>query len=207
MEPFLSGVLAGYGIAIPVGAIGTYLVALTARTSFRVGGAAALGVASADGAYALLAVLGGAALAEAVGSVAGPLRWASFVVLLALAARVAFLGVREFLAPHLTRNGMRVVGRPWRAYVVLLGATLLNPATVVYFAALVLGAQADTVVSPTDRFAFVAGAFLASASWQLMLAGSGTVLGRVLTGRRGRLVTALVSAVLIAALAGWMLRG
>jgi len=207
VEAFLSGVVAGYGIAIPVGAIGAYLVALTARTSFAVGGSAALGVASGDGIYALGAVLGGAALADAVSGVAEQLRWVSFVVLVLLAARVGFLGIREFIAPHLARDGRRPVTGPLRAYVVLLGATLLNPATIVYFAALVIGAQADAVVAPADRIAFVCGAFLASASWQLTLAGGGSVLGRVLTGHRGRLVTSLVSAVLIAALAIWTLLG
>ena len=207
METFGSGLLAGYGIAIPVGAIGAYLVALTARTSFTVGASAALGVASADGLYALLAVLGGAALADAVSSVAGPLRWASFVVLLPLAARIGYVGVREFVSPNLVRNGRGLVENPWRAYVVLLGATVLNPATIAYFAALVLGAQAGTGLSAEERAAFVIGAFLASASWQLLLAGSGSVLGRVLTGPPGRLVTALASAVLVGALAVWMLLG
>ena len=48
---------------------------------------------------------------------------------------------------------------------------------------------------------FVAGAFLASASWQLLIAGSGSLVGRLLTGERGRLVTSLVSSAVIAALA------
>lgn len=207
MESFWSGVVAGYGIAIPVGAIGAYLVALTARTSFTVGGSAALGVAAADGVYATVAVLGGAAVAELVGTVAEPLRWGSFAVLLGLACRIAFVGIREFRAPHLAKNGRRVVERATSAFVVLLGATLVNPATIVYFAALVLGAQADTIVASADRIAFVAGAFLASASWQLMLAGGGSMLGRLLTGARGRLATSLVSAVLIAALAVWTVAG
>ncbi|SCF32367.1 hypothetical protein GA0070215_117105 [Micromonospora marina] len=45
------------------------------------------------------------------------------------------------------------------------------------------------------------GAFLASASWQLLVAGGGSVVGRVLAGPRGRLVTGLVSSALIAGLA------
>lgn len=44
-------------------------------------------------------------------------------------------------------------------------------------------------------------AFAASASWQLALAGSGATVGRIATGRRGRLATSLVSAVVIAGLA------
>ena len=44
-------------------------------------------------------------------------------------------------------------------------------------------------------------AFAASASWQVLLAGGGALLGRVLTGHRGRLVTALLSSAVILALA------
>jgi len=43
----------------------------------------------------------------------------------------------------------------------------------------------------------VLGAFVASASWQLLLVAGGMVLGRTLTGRRGRLITGLVSSAVI----------
>lgn len=59
---FLAGLVAGYGVAIPVGAIAILILGLSARTSFQVGAAAALGVAGADGLYAALAALGGAAV-------------------------------------------------------------------------------------------------------------------------------------------------
>src|SRR3954465_15383203 len=85
----VAGLLAGYGIAVPVGAVATYLVSLTARTSLRTGVCAALGVATADGLYALLAGVGGAALAAVLRPFLGPLRWVSAAVLLALAARGA----------------------------------------------------------------------------------------------------------------------
>ncbi|MGW2180563.1 hypothetical protein ACWCXX_21165 [Streptomyces sp. NPDC001732] len=82
----VAGLLAGYGIAMPVGAVATCLVALTARTSLRVGACAALGVATADGLYALISMAGGSALAPLVESIAPPLRQVSAVVLLAPAA-------------------------------------------------------------------------------------------------------------------------
>ena len=90
--------------------------------------------------------------------------------------------------------------RPWRAFVLFVGITAVNPTTVVYFAAVVLGNQ-QLVDGAVEGVVFVAAAFLASASWQLALAGGGAALGRVATGPRGRLVTGLVSAVVIAALA------
>jgi len=88
-----------------------------------------------------------------------------------------------------------------RTYASLLGITLLNPTTVIYFAALVVGSQ--TTATP-DRFKqalFVLGAFAASASWQLLLAAGGALLGKALTGDRGKLLTALASSILITFLA------
>ncbi len=194
----LAGLVAGYGIAIPVGAVGTYLVALTARTSLRTGLAAALGVATADGVYALVAVLGGAAIAAVIAPFAGPLRLISAAILLGLAAHGALRAVRT----HRVAT-VRPVSplAPGRAYLSLLGITLVNPATVVYFAALVVGDRAGTAVPVLDQGVFVLAAFAASASWQAALAGGGALLGRVLTGPRGRLVTTLVSSAVITALA------
>ena len=194
---FLAGAAAGYGIAMPVGAIGVLIAGLSARTSLRVGAAAGLGAATADGVYALVAVVGGAALAEVIAPVATPLRWVAAAVLLALAAYTAISAIR-------TRGGA-TADRPrpataLRAYAGILGLTLLNPATVVYFAALVLG-HGGAGGGLGGGLRFVLGAFLASASWQLLIAGGGSLVGRILTGERGRLCTALVSSALIAVLA------
>ncbi|MFK0112389.1 LysE family transporter [Streptomyces sp. NPDC091217] len=200
----VAGLLAGYGIAVPVGAVGTYLVSLTARTSLRTGACAALGVASADGLYALLAMAGGAALAAALQPVLGPLRWASAAVLVALAVRGAAVALRQYRERRLTVRAERPIPGPARAYLGLLGITLLNPTTVIYFAALVVGTRAGTAVRPLEQGVFVLAAFAASASWQLLLAGSGALLGRGLTGHRGRLVTALLSSCVMLGLAARM---
>lgn len=217
----VAGLLAGYGIAVPVGAVGAYLVALTARTSWRIGACAALGVATADGLYALVATAGGSALAPAIRSVTAPLHWASAAVLLALACHGAASALAEHRAGRATGGGTRTGGgtctggdarahdgRPdrsragaARAYLGLLGITLMNPVTVIYFAALVLAGQGSTVVDRWDKAAFVAAAFAASASWQSLLAGGGALLGRALTGPRGRLCTSLLSSTVIAGLA------
>jgi arginine exporter protein ArgO len=195
---FVAGVVAGYGIAVPVGAIGVLIVGLAARTSLATGVAAGLGVATADGLYALVAVFGGGALAAALTPVAGPLRWAAAAVLVALAAHTVVAAVRSHRAAAAAPPW--VTGTPLRAFLGLLGLTVLNPATVVYFVALVLGRRSGGGDAAAAG-AFVAGAFLASASWQLLLAAGGSLIGRALTGPRARLATALVSAALIAALA------
>ncbi|MCF3125657.1 LysE family transporter [Streptomyces arenae] len=197
----VAGLLAGYGISIPVGSVGAYLVALTARTSLRTGACAALGVATADGLYALAAAVGGASLSRFVTPVVVPLRWASVLVLLALAARGAAVGVREYRGRATAAGRTGTPPGPARAYAALLGITLLNPATVIYFAALVLGSPATASLTRPEQAAFALAAFAASTSWQLLLAGGGALLGRILTGARGRLCTALASSALITGLA------
>ncbi|MEU2296778.1 LysE family transporter [Streptomyces antibioticus] len=197
----VAGLVAGYGIAVPVGAVATYLVSLTARTSLRTGVCAALGVATADGLYALLATVGGSAVAVTLRPVLVPLRWASALVLLALAARGALTAVRRYRARYLAVRAVPPPPSARRAFLSLLGITLLNPATVVYFAALVLGTGASEAVRPLEQGVFVGAAFAASASWQVLVAGGGALLGRALTGHRGRLVTALVSSAVMTVLA------
>ncbi|MFD6531881.1 LysE/ArgO family amino acid transporter [Streptomyces sp. NPDC060184] len=198
----VAGLLAGYGIAVPVGAVAAYLVALTARTSLRVGAGAALGVATADGLYALVAVAGGSALAPLVEPVALPLRWASAVVLVAMAGRGAVTALRHHRAGRAPGGRAdRGPAGPLRAYLALLSLTLMNPVTVLYFTALVLAGQGDAAPGHAERALFVLAAFVASASWQLLLVGGGALLGRGPTGPRGRLATALLSSAVITALA------
>ena len=189
---FLAGAAAGYGIAMPVGAIGVLIAGLSARNSLRVGAAAGMGAATADGVYAALAVTGGAAVAGVIAPFATALRWVAALILFGLAAMTAWGAIRS--TPDSVRP--QRPDTPLRAYLTILGLTLLNPATVIYFAALVLGRG-----GAGGGFRFVAGASLASASWQLLIAGSGSLAGRVLTGDRGRRVTALVSAAVVAVLA------
>ncbi|MFF9896483.1 LysE family transporter [Streptomyces longispororuber] len=205
----VAGLAAGYGIAVPVGAVATYLVALTARTSLRVGASAALGVATADGLYALVATVAGAAAARVVTPAVGPLRLLSAAVLVFLAVRAARAAVARYRRDPGEAAALRAEHPPTpaRAYVTFLGITLLNPMTVVYFAALVVGTGTGAEPDRLGQAVFTGAAFAASASWQLLLAGGGALLGRALTGRRGRLVTALTSSAVTTALAAHLLVG
>lgn len=197
----VAGLLAGYGIAIPVGAIATYLVALTARTSLKLGAFAALGVATADGLYALIATVGGSAIAPLLEPITVPLKWISVLVLLALATRGATTAIVHHRRLQSATVPSTTAPSPLRAYFVLLAMTMLNPTTIIYFTALVLGSQDATTPTHLEQSVFVLAAFIASASWQLALATSGALLGRLLTTPRARLLTALLSSLLITGLA------
>ena len=199
LEVVLAGLVTGWAIAIPIGAVGALLVALTARTSLRVGSAAALGVATVDGGYAAVAVVGGAVIANRLEPYAGWLRAASAAVLLGIAVLTVWLGRRSGGRGAAAPASAREL-RPWQAFVAFLALTAVNPTTVVYFAAVVIG-NPHLADGWAEGLAFVTAAFVASASWQLTLACLGSALGRSVTSHRGRVVTAWVSGLVIAGLA------
>jgi arginine exporter protein ArgO len=199
LDVVIAGLVIGWAIAIPIGAVGALLVALTSRTSLRTGSAAALGVAATDGAYAAVAVIGGAALADRLEPHADRLRVVSALVLLGIAALTVWMGRRStgrsLAAPASSRDLL-----PWQAFAAFLAITAVNPTTVVYFAAVIIG-DPQLAEGWGEGLVFVLAAFVASASWQLSLAAVGAALGRSVTSRRGRVVTAWVSGLVIAGLA------
>ena len=197
IHAWLAGLAAGYGIAVPLGAIAVLIVSLAARTSFRVGAAAGLGAATADLIYAAVAASTGYALAPVLGRFAGPLRLVGAAVLAGLAVRGLRAAWRARTAAASAAAAQ--VPRVGRAYLGFLGLTLLNPLTVLYFAALVVAHQAPVASTPTAA-AFVAGVFLASLSWQTLLAGIGAALHRTSLGA-SRFWTGLVGNALIAVFA------
>lgn len=173
MNAFLEGALAGYGIAIPVGAIGVLLVDLAMRRGFKPAAAAGAGVATADFLYALVAVLLGAAVASAVESFQDTLRIVSAVVLAGIAAHLLWSALRS-RAPVPEQTPVPVAGAV-ATYLRFVGLTILNPATITYFVALILGLDRGDA-SAADKTLFVMGAFLASLSWQTFLAALGAFL-------------------------------
>jgi len=185
---FLAGPLAGYGIAIPVGAIAILIVETGLRRGFRMAAAAGTGAATADGLYAIVAALFGSALAAVLAPLETPLRIIAVVLLVAIAVR-GLLVLRGTSASSqdgsagdmpVDIDSAEQGGSAGRTYAAFLGLTLLNPITVTYYTALILGLS-GTGVNAIEKAAFVVGAFLASLSWQLLLAAAGSLLHRRLT--------------------------
>jgi arginine exporter protein ArgO len=208
MGDLLAGAVAGLAVAMPVGAIGAYLLGLAARERLSVAAAAALGVGSVDGAYALAASLGGAGLRSLVQRSSAALTVLAALVLVALAIGTLQHAVRRYreVAPPVSGAGR--LASPRRAYAALVGLTAVNPATVITFSAVALGRPAgDAGLSWLAVGLFALGAFVASAVWQLLLVGGGSLLGRLLSGRRGRLGIAVASATLMLGPAGAVLVG
>ena len=172
LSPLVSGVLAGLAVAMPLGPIGTLVFERGARLGFRHGAAAGLGVATADGLYALLAAAAGAAIAAALEDVQDTLQLVAALVLLAIVA----YGVITLFRGGAENPSPREVP-PGRTFAVFLGLTAINPLTVSIFAALIAGLPDVSSAGAGAKAVFVAGAFAASAAWQTSLAGAGAFVG------------------------------
>ena len=178
--PFAAGLAAGLGIALPLGAIGVLIVREGVERGIRAAGVAALAVATVDFGYALVAVVVGDRIADALSGVE---RVVQVVGALALTA-VVVIGVRDLL------RSVRVgVSKPSalpelpvgyrRTFLRFVGLTAINPMTAVYFVALTAGLS-QRLAGPGAGAAFAIGVFLGSLAWQMVLAiGGGTAGSRM----------------------------
>ena len=83
--PLLAGLVAGWGVAIPLGAMGVMIVDLGLRAGFRPAAAAGAGVATADLLYAAVAALAGSAVARVLAPHERALQLGAAVVLAVVA--------------------------------------------------------------------------------------------------------------------------
>lgn len=191
-----AGVLAGLALAVPVGAIGVLLVQEGATRGLRTAAAAASAVATVDVLYCLTAVCAGSALAPVITSWGAWPRRVGGVLLVAIAVTSAALasspaGATDAQSPQETSQARGI-----QRYVLFLTLTAVNPATLIYFAALVAALPAVTT-SGSTAVLFTLGVGLASLMWQLFLASLGAAL-RWKTGARFTRATTLIGHVTMA---------
>jgi threonine/homoserine/homoserine lactone efflux protein len=183
MNGVLEGLMAGYGIAVPVGAVSVLIFTTGITSGFRTGFAAGAGAATADLIYATAASVAGAALVLLLQPVARYLRIAGGIALLVLAAAGIIQCARGKRKDQEAGPQARESGGPFTVYLRLLGITLVNPMTVVYFAAMILGRERGAGAPVLDRLAFVLAAAAASLSWQTLIAGLGSIFHGRLSDR------------------------
>lgn len=195
LDAFLSGIVAGYGIAIPVGPIGILILELGLRRGFRIAWSAGAGAASADLIYATVAAFAGTFLVSVLKPYAPVLRVVSAIGLIALGAWLLY---RVRRAPDRTDKTRFRATSCVQTYGMVLGLTLLNPVTVTYFTTLILGMQANSSYSASSAVLFVFGAFLASLSWQSLIASIGGLAHRRLSAKLQAVTFTIGNMVIIA---------
>lgn len=190
MSALWEGMLAGYGIAIPIGAISVLILETSIRRGFLFGFVAGAGAAMADTVYALIASIAGIVVASALSPYAGTLKMISGIILLS----IGFYGLRQALKrgkSEIHGSGEVASRGHKRTFWQFLGLTLLNPLTVVYFTALIMNRETSFAPSPMEQLTFVFGAGLASLSWQTLLATVGQFARKILSQRVQMMVSVL----------------
>jgi threonine/homoserine/homoserine lactone efflux protein len=161
----LKGMAIGFSIAAPVGPIGVLCIRRSLAEGRLIGLATGLGAATADAAYGGVAGFGLTAVSSFL---VGQRLWLGFLGGLFL----CYLGVRTFTSKPAGRAAEARGGGIFSAYISTLFLTLTNPMTILSFVAVFagfgLGASPDYLAAST----LVAGVFIGSALWWLLLSTS-----------------------------------
>ncbi|TFC00811.1 hypothetical protein E3O42_11950 [Cryobacterium adonitolivorans] len=182
---FVGGLLAGWGVAVPLGAIGVLLMREAMAGGFGVGAVATLAVALVDGLYCVAALAIGAVAAPVIASWEGVPALGAGLILLVLGG----LGLRRRAAAGVPPDRPPRPSSPGRVFATFAGLTAINPATLLYFGALTAALPPSLGLDRAPAV-FVVGTLAASLAWQLVLVAVGAFAG----GRIGVRGHAILSA-------------
>jgi threonine/homoserine/homoserine lactone efflux protein len=190
LETLLRGLLIGFSIAAPVGPIGVLCIRRTLADGRATGLAVGLGAATADAVYGAIAGFGLTAVSSLLVRQQGVLRLVGGLFL-------CYLGVRTFLASP-AQDAARAGGAGLLgAFTSTFGLTLANPATILSFVAVFAGLGIAGAGSWREATVLVAGVFLGSALWWLLLSGAVGALRSRLDLRALRWINRLSGLVLL----------
>jgi threonine/homoserine/homoserine lactone efflux protein len=194
MTVFLKGLLFGFLLAASVGPMWVLCFRRTIAQGPLAGLASGMGIAAADGFYGAVAAFG-------LTAISGFLLRHGFWIGLAGGLFLVYLGVKTIRSrPGLDSPDEERVSL-LQGFLSTLGLTLANPPTILAFAAIFagLGLVTDDYGSAT---LVVAGVFLGSAAWWLILAAAaGWLRGRI--GPRLFRAINIVSGLTILGFAAW----
>jgi threonine/homoserine/homoserine lactone efflux protein len=190
---FLKGLILGFAVAAPVGPIGLLCIQRTLGRGRLHGFVSGLGAAIADMLYGIIAALGLTALTAFLLGLQFWLQLGGGLFLL-------WLGLNTLRAkPAATTSGPADDAGLRRAYLSILLLTLANPATILSFFAVFAGLGISTSGGGASAaLALVAGVFLGSASWWLLLSFIAGLLRGHLTDGRMRIVNVIAGASILA---------
>ena len=194
---FLKGLAFGFVLAATVGPMWVLCFRRTVAQGPLAGFISGMGIAVADGLYGAVAAFG-------LTAISGVLLRYSFWIGLVGSVFLIYLGVKTLLSkPEINNQDEPKIGYA-SAFLSTLGLTLANPPTILAFAAIFAGLGLVSDADYGTATLIVAGVFLGSASWWVILAaGAGWLRGRMGPG----LVRAIniVSGVSILGFAVWQL--
>jgi threonine/homoserine/homoserine lactone efflux protein len=195
MTLFLKGLAFGFLLAATVGPMWVLCLRRTLAFGPLAGIASGMGIAVADGFYGAVAAFG-------LTAISGLLLGYRFWIGLAGAAFLIYLGVRTLTAPAVQDTAEAQPKSLAASFLSTLGLTLTNPPTILAFAAIFAGLGLASTADYGAAALIVAGVFLGSACWWLILAGAASRLRDRIGPRLMRGVN-LVSGASILGFAAW----
>ena len=189
---FGQALLIGVAIAAPVGPIGVLCIRASLTGGFATGLACGLGAAAADGVYGVVAAFGLLAVDRLSGgafSTWGTAAGGALLLFLAIRIATAPVTLPEANAP---KSKKQLAGGFLSTFIL----TLSNPATIISFIAIFAGLGLVMVENTAAKIITVAGVFLGSLLWWLLLAGTASRFQARLTERGMKYINGL-SAVII----------
>lgn len=193
VTPAVAGVLAGLGVAMPLGAVAALLLREGLVNGFRTAAAGAAGVATVDLVYCIIAALTGATFAPLIEDHSSVFLLTSGVLIVAIGVRQLWQGMRQ---PPRAAAEVERASAP-AAFGRFVGLTAINPITLVYFIAL-SGAVTHSDASWIAPVIFVAAVGGASLAWQLLLARVGSAFGGALSLSATRAIGVIASFLIVA---------
>ena len=192
---FLKGLAFGFVLAATVGPMWVLCFRRTVAYGALTGFVSGMGIAVADGVYGAVAAFG-------LTAISGFLLRYSFWIGSVGGLFLLYLGIRTLLQKPAANGEAAKPASLAQAFLSTLGLTLANPPTILAFVAIFAGlglsASADYPLAAT----IVAGVFLGSASWWVVLAsGAGALRGRL--GPRLLRTINIISGITILGFAAW----
>jgi len=168
----VKGFIIGFSIAAPVGPIGVLCIRRTLSDGRLTGLVSGMGAATADALYGSVAGFG-------LTLVSAFLLDQQFWIRLVGGAFLCYLGVKTFLSRPASQAAPVRGGGLLSAYISTLFLTLTNPLTILSFAAIFAGLGLGAGVGNyASAGVLIAGVFLGSATWWLLLSGGVSLLRR-----------------------------
>jgi threonine/homoserine/homoserine lactone efflux protein len=179
---FIQGIIIGLTLAVPVGPISLLCIHRTVAAGRLHGIVSGLGVATADTFYAAVAFLGLTAVSGLIISHQNLFRFLTGIALI-------LVGIQVFRSVPASVSENDVQEPYLEDYLSLFAIAAANPLTIIFFITTLPGfgivAQGTTFIAAVP---FVAGTFLGSTAWWIVLCGSlGSVRSRLGTSNLRRI--------------------
>lgn len=192
---FLKGLAFGFVLAAMVGPMWALCFRRTVAFGALTGFVSGMGIAVADGLYGAVAAFG-------LTAISGFLLRHSFWIGLVGGLFLLYLGIKTLLQKPAVNGEAAKPASLAQAFLSTLGLTLANPPTILAFVAIFAGLGLSANADYALAAMIVAGVFLGSAAWWVVLAAAGGALRDRLGPRLLRAIN-LVSGITILGFAAW----